>query len=136
MAISVNVAHVAESYDSGNIKEDVSDIIFNIDPSDTPVLSNAGRRDIQTTFEWNVESLPTTSSTNAKAEGADFASEAPVQVTRKTNVRRLVAEMRLFLGHRWLWLSTAKVPLQRWPIRWPSWKKLSSSISKRRWFRT
>ncbi|MEC8737196.1 MAG: DUF5309 family protein [Planctomycetota bacterium] len=90
MAINVNVAHVAESYDSGNIKEDVSDIIFNIDPSDTPVLSNAGRRDVSnTTFEWNVESLPTTSSTNAKAEGADFASEAPVQVTRKTNVTQI-----------------------------------------------
>jgi len=90
MAISVTASHVAESYDSGNIKEDVSDIIFNIDPSDTPVLSNAGRRDVSnTTFEWNTEDLPSTSSTNEKNEGADFASEAAIQVTRKTNVTQI-----------------------------------------------
>lgn len=90
MAITVTAAHVAESYDSGNIKEDVSDIIFNIDPSDTPVLSNAGRRDVSnTTFEWNTEDLPSSGATNEKVEGADFTSEAPVQVTRKTNVTQI-----------------------------------------------
>jgi len=90
MAISVTAAHVAESYDSGNIKEDVSDIIFNIDPADTPVLSNAGRRDVQNTlYEWNTESLPTTAATNAKAEGADFTSEAAIQVVRQSNYTQI-----------------------------------------------
>jgi len=90
MAISVTAAHVAESYDSGNIKEDVSDIIFNIDPSDTPVLSNCGRRDVSNTqFEWNVESLPSTSAANEKVEGADFTSEAAINVTRKSNYTQI-----------------------------------------------
>ena len=49
MAINVTASHVAESYDSGNMKEDVSDIIFNIDPSETPLLSNMGTRDVSNT---------------------------------------------------------------------------------------
>ena len=90
MAISVTAGHVAESYDSGNMKEDVSDIIFNIDPSETPALSNMGTRDVaNTTFEWNVEDLPSSGSTNNKAEGADFTSEAATAVTRKTNVTQI-----------------------------------------------
>jgi len=90
MAISVTAGHVAESYDSGNMKADVSDIIFNIDPSETPALSNMGTRDVaNTTFEWNVEDLPSSGSSNNKAEGADFTSESATQVTRKTNVTQI-----------------------------------------------
>lgn len=90
MAISVTAGHVAESYDSGNMKEDVSDIIFNIDPSETPLLSNMGTRDVaNTTFEWNVEDLPSNGRGNNKAEGADFTSEAATAVTRKTNVTQI-----------------------------------------------
>ena len=90
MAISVTASHVAESYDSGNMKADVSDIIFNIDPSETPLLSNMGTRDVaNTTFEWNVEDLPSSGVTNKKKEGADFTSEAVTQVTRKTNVTQI-----------------------------------------------
>ena len=86
MAISIDASHVAESYDSGNMKQDVSDIIFNIDPSETPLLSNMGTRDVSnTTFEWNTESLPASDDSNAKLEGADFNSEAVTQVVRNTN---------------------------------------------------
>lgn len=86
MAISIDASHVAESYDSGNMKQDVSDIIFNIDPSETPLLSNMGTRDVSnTTFEWNTESLPASNDSNAKLEGADFSSEAVTQVVRNTN---------------------------------------------------
>lgn len=90
MAISVTASHVAESYDSGNMKADVSDIIFNIDPSETPALSNMGTRDVaNTTFEWNVEDLPSSGTSNNKAEGADFTSESATQITRKTNVTQI-----------------------------------------------
>lgn len=90
MAISVTASHVAESYDSGNMKEDVADIIFNIDPSETPLLSNMGTRDVSnTTFEWNVEDLPSSGTSNKKKEGQDFTSESATQVTRKTNVTQI-----------------------------------------------
>lgn len=99
MAITVTAAHVAESYDSGNIKEDVSDIIFNIDPSDTPCLTMSGKRDVSsTTFEWNEESLPSTDATNKKKEGLDFTSEAVQQVTRRTNYTQISSRNAVVSG--------------------------------------
>ena len=62
---------VMETYDASAIKEDVSSIIMNLDPDETPVLSNAGRRDVNNTlYQWQVESLPTSASTNKHAEGS------------------------------------------------------------------
>ena len=49
-----------------------------------------GTRDVaNTTFEWNVEDLPSNGRGNNKAEGADFTSEAATAVTRKTNVTQI-----------------------------------------------
>ena len=62
---------VMETYDASAIKEDISSILYNLDPDETPVMSNAGRRDIQNTlFQWQVESLPTSATTNKHIEGA------------------------------------------------------------------
>jgi len=62
---------VMETYDASAIKEDISSVIFNLDPDETPVLSNAGRRDVHNTlFQWQTESLPTSASTNKHIEGA------------------------------------------------------------------
>ena len=47
------LAQTMTKYDSNSLKEDVSAIIHNLDPDETPALSNAGRRDINNTlFEW------------------------------------------------------------------------------------
>jgi len=62
---------VMETYDAAAIRADISETIFNLDPDETPVLSNAGRRDVHNTlFQWQVESLPTSASTNKHIEGA------------------------------------------------------------------
>ena len=62
---------VMETYDASAIKADISEVIFNLDPDETPVLSNAGRRDVHNTlFQWQTESLPTSASTNKHIEGA------------------------------------------------------------------
>ena len=62
---------VMETYDASAIKEDISSVIFNLDPDSTPALSNAGRRDVHNTlYQWLVESLPTSASTNKHIEGA------------------------------------------------------------------
>ena len=71
-----------DTYDATAIKEDISSIIFNLDPEECPVLSNAGRRDVHNTlYQWQTESLPTSSFTNAHIEGAkihDTADELDV----------------------------------------------------------
>ena len=65
------ITDVMETYDASAIKEDISSVIFNLDPDNTPALSNAGRRDVQNTlYQWQVESLPTSASTNKHIEGA------------------------------------------------------------------
>ena len=60
-----------DTYDATAIKEDISSIIFNLDPEECPVLSNAGRRDVHNTlFQWQTENLPASASTNKHIEGA------------------------------------------------------------------
>ena len=67
---------VMETYDASAIKEDISSVIFNLDPDNTPALSNAGRRDVQNTlYQWQVESLPTSTFTNKHIEGAKILEE-------------------------------------------------------------
>ena len=62
---------VMETYDASAIRADISETIFNLDPDETPVLSNSGRRDVHNTlFQWQTESLPTSASTNKHIEGA------------------------------------------------------------------
>ena len=56
---------VLETYDASAVKEDISSVIFNLDPDNTPALSYAGRRDVQNTlYQWQVDALPTSASTN------------------------------------------------------------------------
>ena len=63
-------------YDSNSLKEDVSPIIHNLDPDETPVLSNSGRRDVNNTlFQWQIENLPS-SGENAHVEGADIVNQS------------------------------------------------------------
>ena len=65
-----------ESYDAAAIKEDISSVIFNIDPEETVVLSNAGRRDVHNTlFQWQTESLPTSAATNKHVEGVKILDD-------------------------------------------------------------
>jgi len=65
-----------ETYDASAIKEDISSVIFNIDPEETVVLSNAGRRDVHNTlFQWQTESLPTSASTNKHVEGVKILDD-------------------------------------------------------------
>ncbi len=66
--------------------EDVSDIIYNIDPSDTPLVSVCGSRNISNTlFEWIVEGLSARSSTTI-LEGNVITPEASVMTERKNNI--------------------------------------------------
>ena len=76
------------SYDSTDkaMKEDVENAIFNIDPTETMMLSTASRRDVgNTKFEWMTESLPTSASTNKQLEGNAVSYDATTNVTRNTN---------------------------------------------------
>lgn len=84
---------------AGTVKSDVSDILFNISPTDTPYLSNAGRRNVGSTmFEWLEEALPAPVATNAQVEGDDFSEDSAVAQSRKTNVTQIAKRNAVVTG--------------------------------------
>ena len=69
-------------------REDLSDIIYRISPTQTPVLSKAGRaKATNTLHEWQVQELAAVATTpfNAQAEGDDASAKAVTPTTRLTN---------------------------------------------------
>lgn len=68
-------ANTYTGYSAKGIREDLANVIYNIDPEETPFMSNVSRGTMKTTFtEWQQDSLKTPSSTNAQLEGDDITS--------------------------------------------------------------
>ena len=63
--------------DVGNIaREDFTDVVTDISPTQTPFISNAGREDAdQDAHEWPIDSLPAAKATNQHVDGDDFVAE-------------------------------------------------------------
>ena len=58
------------TYDTTGIREDLSDIIYNISPTDTPFMSGIGKtKATNTKYEWQTDSLGAVAA-NAAVEGA------------------------------------------------------------------
>jgi len=83
------------TYDAPNsIREDLSNIIYDISPVDTPFMSNVGRDTCENTyFEWQTDALAAADTTNAVIEGADAGNAeftATVRVANYTQISRKV----------------------------------------------
>ena len=73
MAVPTNTR---ETYGAVGIREDLSNIIYNISPTDTPFLNGCGRGTADNTlFEWQTDTLKTAAS-NLQIEGNDYTSTA------------------------------------------------------------
>lgn len=70
------VTNTITRYDATlSVREDLSDIIYNISPVDVPFQSNIGRDKASQTFtEWQTDQLAAAVSTNAQLEGDDVVS--------------------------------------------------------------
>jgi len=87
-----------KTYDATAIREDLSDVIYDISPTDTPFLSSiAGKGTVaNTTFEWQTDALTAASGTNYHVEGAAVGSAATTATTRlnnKTQISKKVVEV-------------------------------------------
>jgi hypothetical protein len=80
-----------QTYGSSNsIREDLADIIYNISPTRTPFMSNAGRGKCDQTFtEWQTDSLDAADDTNARVEGADASDTAHSDTNRVGNYTQI-----------------------------------------------
>ena len=88
MAVPTNTR---ETYGAIGIREDLSNIIYNISPMDTPFLNGCGRGSADnTTFEWQTDELKT-AATNMQIEGNDYASTAATEPRRLTNYTQISA---------------------------------------------
>ena len=78
-----------------SIREDLSNVIYNIAPLDTPFLSGAGRTSCDNTyFEWQTDTIGAGSS-NQQLEGDDASADAravPTRVGNYTQISRYVVQ--------------------------------------------
>ena len=84
-------ANTRETYGAIGIREDLSNIIYNISPMDTPYLNSAGRGSCDnTTFEWQTDELKVVAS-NRQEEGNDYTATAATEPRRLTNFTQISA---------------------------------------------
>lgn len=73
------------TYDQVGIREDLSDIITNISPTDTPFMSNIGSGACENTlYDWQEDALDAAAS-NAHIEGDETSFSAPTATVRLQN---------------------------------------------------
>src|SRR6478609_6341799 len=69
-------------FDAIGVREDLSDIIYNIDPTETPFMQNCKRGSAdQTFYEWQTDSLAAAVTTNHQIEGDDLGTTGYDAVT-------------------------------------------------------
>ncbi len=84
------VTNAFDTYTAKGNREDLSNIIYNISPVDTPILSSIGRRNISNvTFDWQTESLPSVDTANAYEEGFELSRTAATATVRVSNIAQI-----------------------------------------------
>lgn len=80
------VTNAFDTYSATSDREDLSNIIYNISPMQTPFMSSIGKRNINNVvFDWQTEDLASPVSTG-ELEGFELSRSAAVATTRVSNV--------------------------------------------------
>jgi hypothetical protein len=104
------VTNTFTTFDAKGIREDLSNIITNIAPEETPYMSNIGRESVSNSlFEWKTDTLAAAAA-NKQIEGDDVASFDSVtatvrlqnyaQISRKTIILSATEEVVNKAGRR------------------------------------
>lgn len=79
------------AYDSVGNREDLTDVIYNISPTETPFMSSIGKTKATAVYhEWQTDSLAAATTANAAIEGADASSATLAPTTRLGNYTQIV----------------------------------------------
>ena len=66
-----------------NVREDLTEVIYNISPTEVPLQANVGRgSSAQTLHEWQIDELAAVDTSNAAIDGADFGTDSSDQAQR------------------------------------------------------
>ena len=88
-----------DTYDSIGEREDLSDVIYNISPTDTPFLSSASKTQATAVLhEWQTDSLAAASATNAVIEGDEATADAISATTRLSNSSQILDKVVTITG--------------------------------------
>lgn len=84
------VSETFDRYDTGNnVREDLSDVIYNISPTEVPIQSNFGRGSAQQTYkEWSIDELDAAAN-NAHIDGDEFDGLALSKADRVGNYSQI-----------------------------------------------
>ena len=104
------VSNTFLTYSAKGIREDLSNVITNISPEETPYMSNIGRENVSNSlYEWQTDQL-SSAAANAQLEGDDVASFDAVtatvrlqnyaQISRKTIILSATEEVVNKAGRR------------------------------------
>ena len=88
-----------DTYDSIGEREDLSDVIYNISPTDTPFLSSAAKTKATAVLhEWQTDSLAAAVTTNQVIEGDEATADAITATTRLSNSCQIMDKVIVITG--------------------------------------
>jgi hypothetical protein len=80
-------------FDAIGAREDLSDVIYNISPTDTPIMSSIGKSKATGVYhEWQTDALAAATTSNALIEGADATSATLSPSVRIGNYTQIVGK--------------------------------------------
>jgi hypothetical protein len=83
------VTNTFTTYSAKGIREDLSNVITNISPEETPFMSNIGRENVTNTlYEWQTDALAAAAA-NAQLEGDDVTFDAVTATVRLQNYAQI-----------------------------------------------
>ena len=88
-----------DTYDSVGEREDLSDVIYSISPTDTPFLSSAAKTKATAVLhEWQTDALAAAVTNNAVIEGDEATLDASVATTRLSNSCQIMDKTVVITG--------------------------------------
>lgn len=79
------------SFEAIGQREDLADVIYDISPQDTPIMSSIGKGKATAVYhEWQTDALASANTANAAVEGADASAATLTPTTRIGNYTQIV----------------------------------------------
>lgn len=82
---------IYNAYDAIGLREDLTDVIYDISPTETPFMSSIGKSKATAVYhEWQTDSLAAATTNNAAVEGADASDATLSPTTRLGNYTQIL----------------------------------------------
>lgn len=88
-----------DRYTAIGAREDLTDVIYDISPTDTPIMSSIGKTKATSVYhEWQTDSLAAATTANALVEGASATEASISPTTRLGNYTQIVGKTVMVSG--------------------------------------